>query len=86
VQDLDGERWSDSRHLAHALAFERVPVTQDTDFLVLAAEAQRTGRPFATVVFCPQGTPLGTFVTDLELIARSEPESACAGRVIFLPL
>ena len=54
----------DEAHLALALTTGRVIVTQDRDFLRLAA----SGVPHAGIVYTPQGTPIGTIVSGLLLI------------------
>jgi predicted nuclease of predicted toxin-antitoxin system len=56
---------TDERHLAYALGERRVVLTQDDDFLRLAA----SGVPHAEVVYCKQGTrTLGEIIEYLELM------------------
>ena len=54
----------DEAHVAFALTTGRVIVTQDRDFLRLAASAI----PHADIVYMPQGTPIGRIVSRLLLI------------------
>jgi len=55
---------NDEAQLAFALNAGRVIVTQDRDFLRLAA----SGVPHAGIAYTPQGVPIGTLVSSLLLI------------------
>lgn len=52
--ELGQDASADSTLLAQALADERVMLTNDTDFLVLAAEHAQRGDAFAPIFFWPQ--------------------------------
>ena len=65
----------DDELLEHAHRSGRLLFTHDIRFRALAEEWQRTGRPFAGLIFGHTlGGTIGQFVKDLELIAKaSEP-------------
>lgn len=77
----------DESLLARATEIERVLVTQDHDFLAIAAEWQSSRREFSGIVFARQlAMGIGLLIEDLELIAvAAEPEEV-HGRVTHLPL
>jgi hypothetical protein len=52
--DCGQERADDAVLLTYALANQRVMITNDTDFLALAAEHARRSEVFAPVFFWPQ--------------------------------
>lgn len=72
----DSAELPDHELLARSTALGRLLFTQDIRFKVLAEEWQRTGRPFAGLVFGHQlHGSIGQYVRDLELIAKaSSPE------------
>jgi len=57
-------RLSDEELLARATAVGCVLLTQDADFLEIAARWQQHGIPFSGVLFAPQGTPIGRMSED----------------------
>lgn len=70
-----------------ASATQRVMVTQDIRFRVLAETWQRDKRPFAGLVFAHQRyVGFGELRHDLELIAKATDVSYWQGRVEQLPL
>lgn len=72
---------ADLRQLAHALSQGRVPVTCDSDFLVLAA----AGTTHAGIVFWPaKHRRLGRVVLDLVMLVRVASAEEMAGRIEFL--
>ena len=72
---------SDEAQLAYAVAQARVIVTQDTDFLRIAAEGQET----AGVVFYPdQERSVGQVIRDLHLIWEVYEPDEMRCRVEFL--
>ena len=73
--------------LARATELGRDQFSQDQDFLRIAAEWQRQGRPFQGVLFAPQqGVSLGGLADDLELLLTCcEPEEL-RDRITYLPL
>jgi predicted nuclease of predicted toxin-antitoxin system len=70
VQDDGYDNTADTIILDHAMAIDRVMVTQDMDFLVEVVRRQRAGEPFAGVVYFKQHSlPIGQVIADLELMA-----------------
>jgi hypothetical protein len=85
VQDHGREGTDDAELLAEALGDERVMLTNDTDFLSLAAEYARRAEAFAPVLFWPQqGRRVGEIVRRILRVAGSEKYSSAASRVYFL--
>lgn len=79
--------WEDDRLLERAFDLGRVVVTQDRDFLVLAADWQRQHRDFAGMVYGHQlRVTIGGAVHDLALIASLISLDDMRNRVEFLPL
>jgi uncharacterized protein DUF5615 len=61
--------------------------SQDQDFLREGAERQRSGEPFAGIVFAAQSSAMiGPYIRDLELIALASEAEEYSSRVIHLPL
>ena len=87
VQD-DGAAGSDDVVVLEcALAMGRVVVTSDADFKIEAARRQRTGEPFAGVVFVDLNRiTIGQCIGDLELIGKAGEPSDLSNRVEHLPL
>jgi hypothetical protein len=64
----------------------RLMFTQDVRFKALAEQWQRDGKPFAGLLFGNQlGVTVGTYVKDLELIAKATELSEWANLVQHLP-
>lgn len=77
----------DDELLALATSLERVMVTQDIRFRVLAENWQRTGRRFTGLVFAHQRrVSFGELVSDLELIAQATDPGYWTNRIEQLPL
>lgn len=86
-QDDGTSTLDDEALLLRAAELGRVLFTQDQDFLAIACDWQRRGRPFAGVVFAAQqGVSLGVLVGDLELILSCCEPAELWGRVTYLPL
>lgn len=86
--EADGaSRFNDSKLLDRATTLGRVLFSQDQDLLREATRRQRTGEPFADVVYAHQlRSTIGQCIEGLELIAKfGEPEDF-ANRVEYLPL
>jgi hypothetical protein len=65
----------------------RLLFSQDRDFLRIAAEWQRQGRPFPGILFAPQqGVSLGRLADDLELVLTCCAPEELHSRVTYLPL
>ena len=77
----------DDELLELATSFKRVMVTQDIRFRVLAESWQRTGPPFAGLVFAHQRyVSFGEMIFDMELIAKATDPEYWQNRVEQLPL
>jgi hypothetical protein len=77
----------DHELLALATSLQRVMVTQDIRFRVLAEDWQRTGRRFAGLVFAHQRrVSFGELIVDLELIAKATDAAYWENRIEQLPL
>ncbi|HMB90979.1 MAG TPA: DUF5615 family PIN-like protein, partial [Rhodothermales bacterium] len=71
---------SDADHLALTRRQGRVIVTQDEDFLRLAAE----GVDHAGIVYAPQGQSIGAMVQGLMLIAQVLTAEEMHGHIEFI--
>jgi uncharacterized protein with PIN domain len=71
---------SDEEQLAYAMSDGRVLVTQDDDFLTLAAD----GRSHAGIVYAPQRTSIGHIVRGLLLIQQVIPAEDMVGFIEYL--
>src|SRR5262245_40600469 len=86
-QDDGTDRQDDEILLARATALGRVRLSQDHDFLRIAADWQRTSRTFVGVVYAAQqGVSLGRLTDDLELLLTCCAPDELRDRVIYLPL
>lgn len=73
--------------LDRAMQLGRVFVSQDVDLLVEAQRRQKTGLPFAGLIYSHQlWVPAGRMIADLELMAKALAPEELAGRVEYLPL
>lgn len=86
AQEDNAASLSDRELLERALLYDRIIFTQDSDFLRLAREWQREGRPFAGVLFGKWQGAIGAYVHDLELIANASAPEEWKNKVTFLPL
>lgn len=84
----DGTREAeDDALLQRATDLGRILVTQDQDFLSIAADWQAVGRPFAGLVFAHQlGPGIGQIIDDLELLANCGEPEELQDRILHLPL
>jgi hypothetical protein len=77
----------DDELLTLVTSLERVMVTQDIRFRVMAENWQRTGRPFSGLVYGHQRyVSFGQMILDLELIAKATDPNYWQNRVEQLPL
>ncbi len=77
----------DDELLALASSLNRVLVTQDIRFRVLAEDWQRTGRQFAGLIYGHQRyVSFGQLIQDLELIAKATDPDYWRNRIEQLPL
>ncbi|HEY7152779.1 MAG TPA: DUF5615 family PIN-like protein [Gemmataceae bacterium] len=87
AQEDGTDAMDDSDLLDRATALGYVIFTQDVDFMIEAAQRQRTGQPFAGVVYGHQmNVSTGQCVQDLELIAKVYDLVDMMNRVEYLPL
>jgi predicted nuclease of predicted toxin-antitoxin system len=85
AQERGREDADDARLLAEALADRRVMLTNDTDFLVLAARHSAQGETFAPIYFWPQqGRSVGEIVRRVLRAASVEDYTSACSRVHFL--
>jgi hypothetical protein len=77
----------DDQLLALATAENRIVVTQDIRFRVLAENWQRTGKLFTGLIFAHQRyVSFGQMILDLELIAKATDRAYWKNHVEQLPL
>lgn len=76
AQEDGASRFSDPELLDRAMALGRVLFSQDKDLLREATRRQRSGEPFAGIIYAHQfRANIGRCLNNLELIAKaSEPE------------
>ena len=84
----DGTREADdSELLQRATELGRIALSQNQDLLRVAADWQRSGHPFAGLVFAHQlGIGIGRCIEDLELIAGCCSAEELSRSIIYLPL
>ena len=81
----DRSTGDDEDLLARATALRRILFSQDTDFLVISGEWQRTGHEFAGIVYAHQlNVTIGRAVRDLELLARVMDSKDMRNRIEYL--
>jgi predicted nuclease of predicted toxin-antitoxin system len=86
TQDDGTERLPDEQLLERATALGRVLVTADDDFLALARDWMRAGRPFAGIVHVRHPHRLiGRLISDLHVYAYAAEPSDLTNQVTFLP-
>jgi hypothetical protein len=87
AEEDQSARLDDDVLLARARDLGRVLVTQDDDFLVIAADWQQANRPFAGVAYGHQlRVTIGQAVRDLALLAEALEPGDMMSRVVYLPL
>ncbi len=80
-------RLGDNALLELAGRQDRVVVTQDIRFRVMAEDWQRQGRHFVGLIHGQQrGSSIGRLVEDLEIVAKATELSEWANMVLHLPL
>jgi hypothetical protein len=85
AQDRGREEADDAELLAESLADRRVMLTNDTDFLVLAARYAAQGETFAPIYFWPQQSrSIGEMVRRILREASVEDYPSACSRVHFL--
>lgn len=76
----------DEELLGRATALGRVLLTQDVDFLEIAARWQASRISFTGILFAPQGTSIGRLIDDAALCLVGLDAAEIAGLVVHLPL
>jgi len=86
-QENDADTLPDDELLQRATELQRVVFTQDIRFKAMAEDWQRAGRTFSGLIFGHQlHATIGTYVADLELIAKSTGADEWLNTVEHLPL
>jgi Domain of unknown function (DUF5615) len=86
AQDNGAAEMADAELLQHVTDLGRVIFTQDVRFKGLAEDWQRAGKPFSGLLFGNQlGVTVGTYVKDLELIAKATDTEEWLNVVEHLP-
>jgi hypothetical protein len=79
--------FEDDDLLDRAMERGRVLFSQDDDLLNEATARQRSGKPFAGVIYTHQlNITVGRTIDDLELVAKACGLEELENRVVFLPL
>jgi len=85
AQEDGTARAPDPELLHRARELGRILFSQDEDLIVEAVKCQRTGEPFATVVFARQlDLSIGRCIADLEALAKAALPEDARGQIIFL--
>jgi len=85
AQEDGTARVPDSELIHRARELGRILFSQDEDLIVEAVKCQRTGEPFATVVFARQlDLSIGRCIADLEALAKAALPEDAQGQIIFL--
>jgi predicted nuclease of predicted toxin-antitoxin system len=87
AQEDSAATLDDDELLDRALELGRVLFTQDDDLLQEAAARQRSGGPFAGVIYAhQQNITVRQTIDDLELIAKACEPKELENKVVYLPL
>ena len=86
VQDDEAAEMADEELLQHATELGRIIFTHDIRFKAMAEAWQRRGKAFSGLLFGNQlGVTVGTYVKDLQLIAKASDPPEWANVVQHLP-
>lgn len=86
AQDDNASELLDEELLQRATDLGRIVFTHDIGFKAMAEDWQRQGKPFAGLSFGNQlGVTVGTYVKDLELIAKATGSAEWVNVVQHLP-
>ena len=86
AQDDHAAEMADNELLQRTTDLGRVIFTHDIRFKAMAEEWQRAGKPFSGLLFGNQlGVTIGTYVKDLELIAKATAPAEWVNVVQHLP-
>jgi len=73
AEDDFREDWEDEELLERATSLERAFVTQDEDFLVLAAEWNEASRSFSGIIYSHQlRITIGQAIRDIEMVCKAD--------------
>lgn len=87
AQEDGTDRFDDPDLLDRAFVLRCVLFTQDDDLLMEAAQRQRSGRPFAGMLYAhQQNIAVRRTIDDLELITKVCEPDELLNRLVFLPL
>ena len=88
TSQVDGtDRAADDDLLVRATELGRLLITQDEDFLRIAAQKQARAENFTGIIFATQiGISIGLLVEETELLASCATIEELANRVTHLPL
>ena len=85
VQELGRREADDTELLDEALLDERLMLTNDTDFLAIAAGRSSRSEPFAPIIYWPQQQRrIGDLVSALIALASNQEYPNMLGQVVFL--
>jgi predicted nuclease of predicted toxin-antitoxin system len=85
AQDDGATRMPDPALLDRATGLGRLLFSMDIDLVAEAVRRQRSGEPFATVIFAQQlETSIGRCIADLESLCQAAGPEDLQGHVIFL--
>ncbi|HMA94282.1 MAG TPA: DUF5615 family PIN-like protein [Polyangiaceae bacterium] len=85
AQEDGTARLSDPELLLRALQLGRILFSQDEDLIVEAVRCQRSGEPFASVIFARQlDVSIGRCTGELEILAKGATPEDATGQLIFL--
>lgn len=86
AQDDKATTLTDEELLQRTTDLGRLIFTHDVRFKAMAEEWQRTGKPFAGLLFGNQlGVTIGTYVKELELIAKATEPAEWMNVIHHLP-
>jgi hypothetical protein len=86
AQDDNAAKMTDEELLQHTTELGRIIFTQDIRFKALAEDWQRRGETFLGLLFGNQlGVTVGTYVKDLELIAKATDSLEWVNVIQHLP-
>ena len=85
VQERGRERADDTELLAEAFHEQRIMLTNDQDFLVLASQHAARGDAFAPIFFWPQRQrPMGQLIQSIIRAANQQEYAKACSQVFFL--
>ena len=85
AQQDGATRLPDPHLLNRAMELGRLFFSQDEDLVAEAVSRQRSGQPFATVIYARQlDISIGRCITDLETLAKAAGSKDAQGQIIFL--